>query len=262
MFNKSYLFKKGHPLTAEPRLSNLLDAHERQIIDKIKGITDLNQMTDSFCERIIRDALVEPLTLHFDRMTRQTRTEEIDGSWFPVDFFVERGQRYPKTVVRILIPFSGNSDLLEYSPSTAGLTFPRGEACGNTIQFDILMWGYQDDAGRVKQELDSNRRLLETCVNNVSKEVKDFNETLVSRITVAFAAKLDELTKQHAIFDDLGIPEELEPSTVPSSPVAPKVKKDKARAEQIIVNVETMLVQTLNQTNNNAGDVNNAIQSN
>ena len=49
-------------------------------------------------------------------------------------------------------------------------------------------------------------------------------------------------------------------AATPSSPVAPKVKKGKARAQQIILNVETMLVQTLNQTNNNMGDVNNAIQ--
>jgi hypothetical protein len=47
---------------------------------------------------------------------------------------------------------------------------------------------------------------------------------------------------------------------MPSSPLAPKPKRGAARAQQIIVNVETMLVHTLNQTNNNAGDVNNAIQ--
>jgi hypothetical protein len=258
---RSNLFSRGHPLKAEAGLSDVLDAHKRGIINKIKSITELDQMTDSFCERLVKDSLVEPLVLHFDRITRQTRTEEIDGSFFPGDFFVERGRHYPKTVVRILIPFSGDPKLLEYSPSMAGLTFPRGVVCGNTIQVDILMWGYQDDASRVKQELDSNRTLLETCATNVSKQAKEFNESLATQIKAAFAAKLDELTKQHAIFDDLGIPEEPEPP-MPSSPVAPKPKKGKARAEQIIVNVETMLVQALNQTNNNAGDVNNAIQSN
>jgi hypothetical protein len=260
---KSNLFSKGHPLKAERGLSDTLEGHKRSILNKIRGISDLDQMTDSFCERVIKGALVEPLVLHFDRMTRQTRTEEIDGSFFPGDFFVERGRCYPKTIVRILVPFSGDPKLLEYSPSTAGLTFPRGEVCGNTIQFDILMWGYPDDANRVKQELDSNRTLLETCATKVSEQVKQFNEALVPQIKAAFAAKLDELTKQHAVFDDLGIPEEPERAALPSSPVAPKAKKDKARPDRIIVNIEKieqMLVQTLNQTNNNNGDVNNAIQ--
>jgi hypothetical protein len=260
MFIRSNLFSRGHPLKREPGLSEALERHKLSIINRIKGITDLDQMTDSFCEGLIKKAIVEPLVLHFHRMTRQTRTEEIDGSSFPGDFFVERGRRYPKTVVRLSIPFTGEQDLLEYCPSTAGLTFPRGEISGDAIQFDILMWGYPDDANRVKQELDSNRRLLETCATNVNQQVRQFNEALAPQIKAAFAAKLDELTKQHAIFDDLCIPEEPEPAALPSSPVAQKPKKGKARAQQIIVNVETMLVQTLNQTNNNTGDVNNAIQ--
>jgi hypothetical protein len=240
-----------------PRLHS---RHKLSVINRIKGVTELGQMTDSFCEGLIKKALVDPLVLHFHRMTRQTRTEEIDGSSFPGDFFVERGRRYPKSVVRLSIPFTGERDLLEYSPSTAGLTFPRGEISGNAIQFDTVMWGYPDDANRVKQELDSNRRLLETCASNVNQQVGQFNEALAPQIKAAFAAKLDELTKQHAIFDDLGIPEEVEPPAMQGSMVAPKPKKGKARAQQIIVNVETMLVQTLNQTNKNTGDVNNAIQ--
>lgn len=261
MFIRSNLFNRGHPLKAEPGLSDALEAHKRSIINKIKGITDLNQMTDSFCERIVKEALVEPLVLHFDRMTRQTRTEEIDASLFPADYFVEHGRRYPKTIVRILIPFSGERDLLQYSPSTAGTTFPRGEVRGDTIQFDILMWGHSDDANRVKQELESNRSQLETCATRVSEQIKQFNGALAAQIKAAFTTKLDELAKQHAIFDDLGIPEEPEPPTLPSTAVAPKPKRGRARAEQIIVNVDTMLVQTLNQTNNNPGDVHNAIQS-
>ena len=262
MLIRSNLLNRGHPLKAEPGLSDMLDAHKREILNRIKSITDLNQMTDSFCVRLIKDSLVEPLVLYSDRMTRQTRTEEIDGSVFPGDFFVERGRRYPKTAVRILIPFSGDPKLLEYSPSSAGLTFPRGEIRDNTIQFDILMWGYQDDANRVKQELDSNRRLLETCTTDVNKQVKEFNGALAQQIKAGFTAKLDELTKQHAIFDDLGISEAPESLAQPTSPVTPEPMKGRERAKQIIVKVETMLVQTLNQTNNNTGDVTNAIQSN
>jgi hypothetical protein len=68
---RSNLFNRGHPLKAEPGLSDALDAHKRTVTNKIKAITDLDQMTDSFCERIIMEALVEPLVLHFDRMTNE-----------------------------------------------------------------------------------------------------------------------------------------------------------------------------------------------
>jgi hypothetical protein len=261
MFIRSNLFSKGHPLKAEPGLSDALDAHKRTIINKIKAITDLDQMTDAFCQRIVKEGLIAPLVLHFDQMIRQTRTEQIDGSLFPGDFNVERGRYYPKTVVRIVVPFSGEGDLLKYSPSTAGLTFPRGEVSGDKIRFDILLWGYSDDATRVKHDLESNRHLLETCASTVTMQVRQFNEALAPQIKAAFAAKLDELTKQHAIFDDLGIPEQSESMGLAGSS-APKPKKGKARADQINIYVETMLVETLNQTNNNTGNVNNAIQSN
>src|SRR5262249_46255138 len=98
---------------------------------------------------------------------------------------------------------------------------------------------------------------------NMNKQVKAFNESLPEQVKAAFAAKLDELTRQHAVFDELGIPEEPEPEpSVPiSTPAAPRPKKGKEQAEQIIQVVGTMYVQQLNQTNYNVGDVNNAIQS-
>jgi hypothetical protein len=84
---------------------------------------------------------------------------------------------------------------------------------------------------------------------------------LPAQVRGAFTAKLDELTKQHTIFDDLGIAEAPEAPILPSTPFTPQPKKGKARAVQIIQKIDKMFVQQLNQTNNNLGDVNNAIQS-
>lgn len=91
--------------------------------------------------------------------------------------------------------------------------------------------------------------------------MKAFNDSLPAQVKAAFSEKLEQLTKQHAVFDDLGIPEEPEPLPSPTIPSTPPPKRGKARAVQIIQNVEQMFVQQLNQANYNAGDVNNAIQS-
>jgi hypothetical protein len=141
------------------------------------------------------------------------------------------------------------------------MTFPKGEISGKTVQFDVILWGNPDDTQRVKDEIQRNRDLLSSCAASINKQVKEFNELLPAQVKGAFTAKLDELTNQHTIFDDLGIPEEPEPPVLSSSPSAPQPKKGKARAAQIIQIIETMYVQQLNQTNNNLGDVNNAIQS-
>jgi hypothetical protein len=258
---ESTLFSKGY-LTGQPSLADVLDAHKRRVINKIRSISDLEQMTDSFLERLVKESLVETVVLHFDRISRKLRTEEFDGSVFPADFNVERGRRYPKQVARISIPFSGDPMLLDYTPEQGVFNFPQGEIYDHTIQFDVILWGHHDDASRVKEQVESNRSLLEMYATNVSKQVREFNEALPARVKAAFTAKLDELTKQHAVFDDLGIPEEPEPPALPSGPGHVQPKKGKARAVQIIQIIDKMYVEQLNQTNNNRGDVNNAIQSN
>ena len=238
-------------MKAEPGLSSLLEGHRLRIVEKIRNISDLDQMTDSFLEQLVVGSLVEPLVMQFDRMTRKLRTEELDRPVIP----------RKKQVARLSIPFNGDPKLLEYAPNPCGLTLPRGEVCGKTVQFDVILWGNPDDTQRVKDEIQRNRDLLSSCAASINKQVKEFNELLPAQVKGAFTAKLDELTNQHTIFDDLGIPEEPEPPVLSSSPSAPQPKKGKARAAQIIQNIETMYVQQLNQTNNNRGDVNNAIQS-
>src|SRR6516225_3831099 len=111
-------------MTRQPSLSDVLEDHKRKILSQIKAITDLSQLTDQFLGDLVKESLVEPLCLHFSRMTRQLRTEQFDGSEFPFDFAVERGRRYPKTVARISIPFSGDPSLVEHTPNEGVFNFP------------------------------------------------------------------------------------------------------------------------------------------
>jgi hypothetical protein len=272
MLIQSYLFNRGHPLKAERGLSDVLEGHKRGILNKIRGISDLDQMTNAFLERLVKESLVEPLTLHFDRMTRKIRTEALDASYLPAgsmgahrfratgNLSLQGGNQ--KQVARLTIPFSGDPALLKYAPNPCGLTLPRGEESGSTIQFDVIMWGSSpEDNQRVKDEIKNNRDLLADSAAKINKQAKEFNESLPAQVKAAFTAKLEELTKQHSVFDDLGIPEEPEPPAMPSSPAPAKPKTTKARAVHIIQYVENQYVQQLNQTNNNIGDVNNAIQA-
>ena len=164
-------------------------------------------------------------------------------------------------MARLSVPFVGDPTLLEYAPNPCRMTFPKGEVSGKTIQFDVILWGNPDDSERVKDEIQRNRDLLSSCAASINKQVMEFNKSLPAHVKDAFTAKLDELTKQHTIFDDLGIAEEPKAPILPSSRPASQPKKGKARAVQIIQYIDTMFVQQLSQTNNNLGNVNNAIQS-
>ncbi len=260
MFIRSNLFSKGHPAKREPRLSDALDRHTRTVLNKIRGLSNLDQLTDAFLGGLVRSALVAPLAISFDKMGREFRSEQFDGSQLPFEQFGDRGRLYQRQVVRLSIPFSGEEDLLQYAPSTCGLTYPRGEVCGNTIQFDVILWGSPDDEQRVRQEIRQNLDLIADCAVKINQQVKAYNEALPAQVKAAFDAKLGELAKQHALFDDLGIPAMPKPPTLLSSPALPKPKPAKERVVHITQYIENQFVQHLAQTNYNGGDVNNEIQ--
>ena len=259
MLIKTHLFVSKERTGRHVPLSAVLDGHKRSTLDDIKAVSDLDQMTDSFLAGIVKESLVQPLHFHFDKMTRETRSEDFDASQLPPEFIGDRGRRYPKTVARISIPFTGRRELLEIMPNRQINDFPVGQVSGDTVQFDVVFWGLPNDNEQVKQKIERTRKLLEFYGGAANEQVKAFNESLPDQIKAAFAANLEELTKQHAALDDIGIPEKQEPP-VPTSAPPRRAEEGKERAEQIIQIIGTMYVQTLDQTNYNVGDVNNAIQ--
>lgn len=254
MFIRSTLFSTGHPLSRQPRLSDVLEGHKRQVIAKIKAVTSLKDMTDAFLSKLVKEAVIAPLVidLSFDKMTREFRDEEVET---PRGYFRAR-------VARLSIPFKGEEDLLKYCPQTWGLTFPQGEVVGSKIQFDVIMSGDQS-AQQVKEEIRKNCDQICAASDSINQQVQVFNESLPGVVQTAFTAKFEELKKQNAIFDDLGIKqeEELVDEPVPVVAAPPRPRKKVTRETYVIQYVQYQFVAQLNQMNQNTGDVNNAIQS-
>jgi len=126
MIIREKLFSKGM-WTRQPSLSDVLEGHRQRTIHSIKSINNLDQLNEGFLTGIVKVSLVEPLAFNFAAMTFATRTEQIPGDWFPqFEFDVMRGRCYPKTVARISIPFTGNRDLLEYTPNQSTMNYPIG----------------------------------------------------------------------------------------------------------------------------------------
>jgi hypothetical protein len=72
---------------------------------------------------------------------------------------------------------------------------------------------------------------------------------------------MEELTRQLAIFEELGIPDTEETKSKISAIEKSTVKRAKARAAIILQIVEKQYIQQYTQINQNDGDVNNAVQS-
>lgn len=262
---RNHLFSDGGGWSGRPGLREILEQHQRTILDRIKRIQSLDQMTDAVVRGIVHDSLVEPPSLDFEEMTYSTRTEEIPKAIFPMEFrFFHDGGTFPKQVARISIPFKGDPACFRYAASTFGTASPNGRISGQAIEFDVIFWGYQDDEERLRRQVEQQKEGLKTYMGYAAEDVKKFNQQLPGTVEAVFSKRLDEFTKHTTFLDGLGIKAQSPPSSNPpiGKPESPAAKKREPRPVQIIQHIQAMYVQELNQTNNNSGDVNNAIQSN
>jgi hypothetical protein len=261
---RDHLFSDGGGWSGRAGLREMLAQHQGTILDRIKRIHSLDQMTDDVVRGIVRGSLVEPPSLDFENMTYNTRTEEINKAIFPMEFrFFDGSGTFPKQVARISIPFRGDPACFRYAASTFGTAPPNGRISGGTIEFDVVFWGYQDDNERVTRQVEEQKAGLKTYMGYAAEDVRKFNQQLPGIVEAAFRKRLDEFTNQTSVLDSLGIKAASPaPANPPiGKPDSPPAKRKEPRPVQIIQHIQAMYVQELNQTNNNRGDVNNAIQS-
>lgn len=257
-------------LFSGPFLSDRLRDHKAAIIRKIQNVTSLSELTDRFLEDIVGLATVKPLVLKTSDIKRAMRMEQIPGSMFPPEFLMMDEQlhrTYPKTVARIKIPFEGEEDVLQCRPSTLGFQLPQADVVGRRIEFDVVFWDKESDSDDVKRIVQERVELIESYLANANKDIAAFNPTAAGEIKKAFQAKLEKLSGQISALDDIGIAEEKESPFALATSSGRKQSKSIARekpvtVQHVTVYVEKLFAETINQTNNNTGDVNNAIQSN
>src|SRR5581483_10947532 len=119
-------------------------------------VMSLEEMTDQFLDSIIQKLAVQHLVLKLNDVTQKMRIEEISGAAFPLDFCMvdeERYRSYARTVARITVPFDGDAELLNHSPSSHPSRLPQGRIIGNNVEFDIIFWGRRNDADEVKKNI-------------------------------------------------------------------------------------------------------------
>jgi len=263
MLIKELLFYKVNFMRGQPSLSSILDNHRQKLSGRIRDVASLEAMTDAFLAEVIEDAIVEPIVFQFDKRTQSRRQEDVHVCDRNARFIDRPDGNISRMVCRIKVPFSGDPQLLDITPQPSGLSFPLGEVVGKAIQFDVVLWDEESD--QLARDIEDNCRNLQQRAAASAADVKKSNEMAPKEIEAAFQIKFEQLKKQHAIFDKLGIPEETaEPEL--SEVIAPNTKPSRVpkgrRPQYIIQFVQTQLVERLTQINKNTGDVNNAIQSN
>jgi hypothetical protein len=264
MFAKEpdYLFSQGHPMSTSgrPGLRDILQQHEKQILAEVNACPDIRELTDEFLQNLVKKALVTPINLKIDEKKRKTRTEYFHPSVMPWNRgFRDRhwsGEKYPKKVFAICVPFTGDKELFGYCPNPCdGFTFPRGTVNDGHIEFDVILCD-ENKGEDVAKEINDNLNHIERFLVRVNEQVREFNAGLPERIKAVFQLKEDRLIKENIAIDAIGIPEMPEPENELSLPSV-ALKQTKKREPRTVIQNFMVFAQEVNQTYNSVETVTN-----
>lgn len=210
---------------AEGDLRTFLDDRQRRMKQEVHAQNDnylLNVNETQYAEHLCGTYGLDPLIIHWDEVSVSDREVMIPAEGFPsFRFNVEPGRSYPKQVITYHLPFSGDAQLLRYTPSTRVLWSTDVALANSSICFEIV--NFYDTPEEIRREADELQDRLRTQADHVAKEVEQFNRSLVAQATQIVQSRKADLLKKSDLLRSLGVPlkKKEAPSTF-SVPVAHK----------------------------------------
>lgn len=268
MLIESFLFCDG----AGPSLQWELQRRLENACNQIREITDLDKMTNTFCEKIIGELFTHNLELDATKMEPEIRTERLPNRHLQHSRFYDhpgRSELATYSVVRLSIPFKGDGTLFRLRPSIGDTNPPRGQINREKIEFDVVYSGQSNEADQASVEIRRNLDSLDFYIGNANKNINTHNKSISDPILSVFKFQFDKLSQKYASLESLGIrPAPLKIDGEPKAQDSPIAKVAKRKAEVISIvsqtinyNLSIFTTDTINQFNHNTGNVNNEIHS-
>lgn len=182
----------------------------------------LNVNEDEYVEYLVQKYSVEPLVFGWDAVRVSDREAMIPAEQFPNSFNVYSGKSYPKQVITYHIPFTGEADLLKFTPSTRIMWTTEVRATAASISFDIINW--HDNPDEIKREADGLMNNIRTQVGHVVDEVAQHNSRMPAAARSLVQARKQQHLKQSNLLDSLGVPVTKSDRT-PETFAVPSVKR-------------------------------------
>jgi hypothetical protein len=228
------LFNKNGHLRDYLEQRNILIKYE---VEKLESNYILNVSEDDLCQSLISQYSLEFPVLHDnDIYVYDQRETEIDVSQDMRRFFPDtRIPSYAKGIsIIISVPFSGDSNLFQYQPSTFTLNPPRGQIEGQEIR--LIYERVKHDTDELKQAYTRDVKEIRDYLNWIRLDIENFNRSLESFIKQIIIQRKKKLLDAQGVVGALGIPIRKNndmPRTyaVPDVRRRPKIERPKANTE-------------------------------
>ena len=219
-------------------LSRSMDKQISIAINRLSDDYILNVNEEDFIQYLIDEYTLYMPVIHFDDVRIETRKVSVDPEFFPRYWGVQESM--VRTMVRYIIPISGDYNILYFCPSTLLSSGSGNFHVGTTeIYKDIL--AINDDADQVKQDFESSKDSCIKMLGYLENDVRAYNSSLPDKARRYFVSRKEKIKKENAFIINLGVPtssqvKSLKTYAVPTVShrfIPPKIKNNIKKVQSI-----------------------------
>lgn len=187
-------------------LGSISSYMDKQVSDAIAKFTDdyiLNINEEEFIQYLIDEYTLYMPVIHFDNVRIELRKVLVDPEFLPKYWGVQ--EPIIRTMVRYIIPISGDYNLLYFHPTTLVFSGSDNFHVGTSeIYTDIL--SLNDDASQVKRDFESAKENCIKKLDYLKNDVHSYNTSLPDKARSYFIFRKEKIKKENAFIVNLGVP--------------------------------------------------------
>jgi hypothetical protein len=239
---------------AEASLMDVLKARRDQMLQEVQAEPShqlLNVNESDYVRYLAGKYRIEPLTLDFGAIQVSQTERMVPIGQHPLAFrgyLPSQNPAYLRQVVIFHIPFTGDSTLFRYQPSSTLLCAPvEINVSRNEITFSLVNWN--DNVQELKNDQSNLVERIRQQSEYLTTDVQGFNSGLEAYARQMVSQRKAKLLSQLSLVESLGIPLRKSPSTPQTFavPVAPKKLFVKPRSSGAAYSPDPTLDQTTYQ---------------
>lgn len=187
---------------AKPDVPGVLEAQQRMLRSEVGELAASNLSAAQFAateQRLLTRFSIEPVEIDW---VNQTVTKEEVMEERPSDFGRGRTIKRQEIVLRITVPFTGDRNLIEFSPVSFVNNAPRANVRGMTLEF--VYQRAQHELAKLRPDHDENVRLIKNSVTQINDLLAKFHEQLPGQLRQMLEARRDQLNMVDTQLADLG----------------------------------------------------------
>lgn len=190
-------------------LRTFLDDRLNDAINKIKSEDKnyiLNVNMQDYTNHLVNTHSLELPVLDKENIHLQHEEIELDVSQDPRRPFLDRDKPYYITGTKFTfyIPFTGDSILFNYKPSTFNYSPPKGEVRNQELL--AYLEGTNLEADNIKEKFDKLLFDIEKWLTWVEKDIKNFNQRLRNEVESQVTTRREKLLNDTNLAYELGFP--------------------------------------------------------